>query len=169
MFCMNLTRMHSSMMRTTHSLPYRGVFVHGVLCPRGSPSRGLCLGVSVQGRVSVQGVSVQRESLSWGGSVQRLSVQGVTVQGYPLGQRPPFPYEQNDWHACLLTVNILGHRFAIGYGMTFYFICKHYNWLSGLCLINDGLEADNFGVKRVVSRVAAHCHSKHNSCQLTYP
>ena len=54
--------MHSSRMCTAHSLPYGGslsggggeVSVHGGLCPEGSLTRG----------VSVQGISVQEESLS---------------------------------------------------------------------------------------------------------
>ena len=96
-------RMHSSMMRTTHPLPYGGVSVrgslfrdgsvHGGLCPgwslsRGSLSRegdlcpgglcpgGHCLGVSVRG-------SLSRGSLLGGLCPGRgsLSREGVSVQG----------------------------------------------------------------------------------------
>ena len=71
--------MHSSRMRTAHSLPYRGVSVQGSLClgglcPGGLCLGGLCLGVSVW-QVSVWGVSV------WGVFVWRVSISGVCVQG----------------------------------------------------------------------------------------
>ena len=73
---------------TTHSLPYMG---------RVSVQRGLCL----EGRVSVQGVSVLGMSLSRGISVQDISVRGSLSRGESLSSGfsvRDTPYEQNDRH-----------------------------------------------------------------------
>ena len=68
------TRMHSSRMCTTCSLPYRAVSVQEGLCLVGSLSRGgLCLGGLCLGGLCPRGY---------------LS-SGVSVQGNPPGQRPP--------------------------------------------------------------------------------
>ena len=102
-----ITRMHSSRMRTAHSLPYGGVSVWGVsvwgvsvrgslsggLCPGGlclgvSVQGGFCLGVSVQGGLCLGGfcpegfcLGVSRGVSGGGVSVQGVSVQGVSVWG----------------------------------------------------------------------------------------
>ena len=82
--------MHSSRMRTAHSLPYGGVSVRGDLCQgAGSLSRG----VSVQGW-SLPGGSLYRGSLSRGVFVQGGLCPG---EGVPW-QRPPPPREQNHRH-----------------------------------------------------------------------
>ena len=66
--------MHSSRMRTTRSLPYRGG-----LCPGGGglcPGGGLCLGGDLcLGVVSVQGVSVYGRG--------SLSMEGLCPGGSP--------------------------------------------------------------------------------------
>ena len=70
------TRLHSSRMRTTRSLPYGGSLSGGDLCLGVSLSR-----VSLSEGVSVQGASVQGVCLCLGVSVQGSLSGGVSVHG----------------------------------------------------------------------------------------
>ena len=90
----------------------------GGLCPS-MHNRSHDQGVSVHGEISVQGgISVQVESLSRRVSVQGFSVWRGSLSRRPPKQRPLTPYG-NTWAVCILLECIL----VLGIGIPTYKCC----------------------------------------------
>ena len=87
--CFNVTKMHSSRMRTACSIPYRGCLSRGGSLSRGSLSRvsvqGLCLGGLFPGR------SLSRGSLSRGISVKEIPLPRLPLDRQTHVKMLPYP------------------------------------------------------------------------------